>query len=160
MVRIMWRGEFDQILLNPFHAGGYLLASGFNFSSLGSVAAGVVVIILAFPATGAVVTVWGLGAFTGLLAVGVLFYMALLLFFCSLTLVVVYAGRFIDLMERLMDFSAFPSDIYPLTARMVYDVAFPFAVFICFPAQALLGRINLVMAGGGGGGGGFFLARA
>jgi ABC-2 type transport system permease protein len=148
MARIMWRGEFDQILLKPFHTGGYLLVSGFDFTQLGSIVAGIVVIALALPATGAVITVWNLLACAGFLVAGIVLYLALTLFFCSLSLVIINSSRFIDLMERMLDFSSFPADVYSPAARMVYEVAAPFAVFICFPAQALLGRYDLAMAGG------------
>jgi ABC-2 type transport system permease protein len=158
MVQIVWKGEFDQILLKPFHSGGYLLASGFDFSKVGSIAAGIVVIVLAYPATGAVLTIGGLAGFFGFLAAGVLLYMAFILFFCSLTLVIINSNRFIELMDRLFDFAGYPSEIYPGPARILFDVAVPFALCIGFPARALLGRFDVLMAAGAGAAVLFFLA--
>jgi ABC-2 type transport system permease protein len=150
MVEIMWRGELDQMLLKPFHSGAYLLASGFDFSKIGSIAAGAAVIVIGFPATGATLTVWGLAVFTACLAAGLLLYMAFLLFFCALTIVIINSNRFIELMERLFNFAEYPSEIYPRVARLAFDVGVPFAVFIGFPARALLGRLDWVMAGAAG----------
>jgi ABC-2 type transport system permease protein len=158
IMRIMWKGDFDRVLLKPFHSGGLLLVSGFDFQRIGSAAAGIVVIVLAFPATGSVVTVWGLLAFFALLAAGVVLYLAMTLLFCALTVTIVNSGRFGELMDRMMDFSAYPSELFPKVARTVYEVGLPFAVFICFPTRALLGRLDLVMAGGAAAAVAFFLA--
>jgi ABC-2 type transport system permease protein len=143
--RIIWRGDFDRVLLKPFHAGGFLLVSGFDFQNLGTIGAGVVILAIALPATGATVTATGLLAFLALLTAGIVLYLAVTLVFCALTVTAIFSGRLQELIGRLMDFSGYPSEIFPKAARVVYEIAVPFAVFICFPARALLGRLDLIM---------------
>ena len=39
--QIIKRGDMDRILLKPFHAGGFILISGFDLQKLGTIGAGI-----------------------------------------------------------------------------------------------------------------------
>ena len=142
------KGDFDRILLKPYHSAGFVLASGFSFQSAGSILAGAVILTLSLGASGATPGVLDILAFLALLPCAVILHMAVTLLFCSITTMVVHSRRFSELFDRILDFSGYPAEVFPNLARLVYVVVVPFAIFIYFPARALLGKLDVFMVVG------------
>ncbi|MBN1699616.1 MAG: ABC-2 family transporter protein, partial [Spirochaetales bacterium] len=119
ILQVVRKGDLDRILLKPFHSGGFILASGFRFESIGSIAAGIIVLVLAMPATGAAVTISGIIVFLVLIVCGTFLFMGVLLLFCAITVTGIFSGRISELIDRLLDYAGYPSEIYPGISRAV-----------------------------------------
>lgn len=144
------KGEFDRLLLKPYPPIGILLVSGFNYFGLGSIIAGIIVIIFALGKQNLPVRPEQLILFVILMICGIIFYMAVTVFYCTLVLMVIFTGRISEILDKFLRFSEFPVEIFPQLVQLILIIIIPFAVWVYFPAQALLNRLNWMAFAGAG----------
>ena len=142
------KGDFDRLLVKPYPPMGVLLASGFQLSGAAPSLAGAVIIGWSLAKLDVVWHWWTLPLFVVLLLAGLCLYMALLILLCSIIIVIVQMGRLGEMFEKVVSFSDYPMSIYPRALRLFFSIALPFAVWINFPAQALLNRLDTAMIWG------------
>ena len=136
------QGDFDRLLLKPYPPIGILLISGFNFKNIGSILIGALIILFSAQALAL-----RPGLFQILLIVvcflsGLLFNMALDIFFCGIVIMLTQMGRIGDLIETLLGFSRYPVEIFSKVMRLIFLTVVPFAIWIYFPTQLLLNRLQ------------------
>jgi ABC-2 type transport system permease protein len=136
------KGEFDRLLLKPYPPIGVILASGFYYYGTGTIIAGIVVIAYAINKMQLMINPGQLGWFFLFLIAGLILYMGFMVLFCTLVVIFVFTFRAGEILDKILRFSEFPLEIFPRLTRVVFITVFPFAVWIYFPAQALLGRLE------------------
>lgn len=136
-------GEFDRLLLKPYPAIGVILSSGFYYQALGSIIAGLIVIQIALKQLMLTVSWWKVGVFAGFFMGGILLYMTITILYCVLIIMMTYMGRLGEIVDKLLQFSQNPIDILPSAARIISTTILPIAVWIYFPAETLLNRLDI-----------------
>ena len=136
------QGDFDRLLLKPYPPIGILLISGFNFKNSGSIFIGAIIILFS-----AQTLALRPGLFQILLIVvcfllGLLFNMALDIFYCGIVIIFIQMGRIGDVFDTLLGFSRYPVEIFSKIIRIIFLTAVPFAIWIYYPTQLLLNRIQ------------------
>lgn len=145
VMNLVWKGDFDRLLLKPYPSIGILLSSGFYSYGAGSLLAGSLVIGFAIQHLHLHVAWWQWGMFIFFVAAGLLLYMSILVFYCATVIVLVHNRRFWEMLTNLLRFSDYPLDIYPNVMRAVFLTFLPFAVWNYAPSQVLLGRLDDVV---------------
>lgn len=136
------KGEFDRLLLKPYPPIGILLASGFYYYGIGTIIAGIVVIVYAVHKLQLLINFGQIGLFFLFVTSGLILYMGFMVFFCTLVIIFVFTFRAGEIIDKFLRFSEFPMEIFPRLTRMIFVTVLPFAVWIYFPAQTLLGRLE------------------
>ena len=142
MPSLVQYGQFDSYLIKPYPPLAMLFTKGFSYRSIMTVLAGLAALTYTI-VTGHFSVGWRqILLFSALFGAGLLLYMTMLIFFCAVTLRLVNTTRFKDILDRLTFFGSFPAEIYSHGLQAVYLIALPIALWVYFPAQALLGRLD------------------
>lgn len=141
---IVWKGDFDRYLLKPYSTIGVLMTGCFSFNNIGTVISGIIITIYYASILNVKITL--VGAALTVLAVicAVLLYMALLIFFSGIVIVMVQAGRIWEILDSILKFSEYPVEIFPRALQLVFLIFFPIAVFVYFPTQIMLQRLDII----------------
>ena len=143
IINLIWRGDFDRVLLKPYPPIGILLTSGFNFRHFGSVIAGLVVALVAAGKLNLSIGLVQIGLFILGLIFGLLLNMAIDIVFCGIVITIVQTGRLDDFFDKILYFFRYPIEIFPKVIQVTFITVIPFAIWVYFPTQVLLNRINL-----------------
>lgn len=140
--KLIWGGGLDRLLLRPYSSVGMILANGFSLDGIGTVLAGMIIIIVMF---------WKLqlrihitAALTSLLAIGmglVLFAAFDILLACVM-IRLVNIGRLNEVFDTLTKFAQYPMELFPGAAKFVFITIVPFAVWVNIPCKILLDGIQ------------------
>lgn len=136
-------GEFDRLLLKPYPAIGIILAGGFYYQALGSIIAGFIVCGISLNRLGLVLSWWQAGVFAVFFGGGILLYMTITILYCALAIRLTSMGRLGEILDKLLQFSQFPQEILPQAARLITLTFLPVAVWIYFPTETLLNRLDI-----------------
>ncbi len=145
---MVWRGEFDRLLALPYKPINTLLASGFDLSQIGVLFTGLFLAIFGGMRLGVQL---GIQQFLILLlsfSSGIFLYLAFMVFYCTIMVMVTKIGRFQEVIDTLFSFIGYPAEIFPRTVQIVLSTILPFLVIVYFPAQVLLDRATLFMVPG------------
>jgi ABC-2 type transport system permease protein len=142
---LVWKGDFDRLLLKPYSPIGVLLCSGFQLNGVGSCLAGLLVTITAFLRLDVSIGLWTFPLLALMLVCGLMLYMAITITFAAIVIMLVQMGRIGEMIEKIMDFGTYPLNIFPLGIRILMVTVLPFAVWTYYPAQILLQRIDYQM---------------
>ncbi|QWU14725.1 ABC-2 type transport system permease protein [Paenibacillus sophorae] len=142
VMQMVWKGEFDRLLLKPYPPIGVLLCSGFQLNGIGSCIAGLTVTSLAFHRLHIDLTFTKLLMMMVSLVCGVILFMAVNIFYSAIVIMIVQMGRIDEMFDRITDFGNYPTNIFPVALRMVMVTFLPFAIWTYYPAQILLGRLD------------------
>jgi ABC-2 type transport system permease protein len=142
---LVWKGEFDRLLLKPYPPIGVLLCSGFQLNGMGSCIAGLLVTTLAYLRLDVTISIWTLPLLLLILICGLVLYMAVTITFAALVIMMIQMGRMNEMFEKIMDFGSYPMNIFPAGVRILLITLLPFAVWTYYPSQILLHRIDYQM---------------
>ncbi|THF74084.1 ABC transporter permease [Cohnella fermenti] len=142
VMNLVWKGDFDRLLLKPYPPIGVILCSGFNLGGIGSLLAGILVLSLAARRVELHLSPGTLLMLLIVTLCGLLLYMAISVLFSSILIMLVQMGRIGEMFDRIMDFANYPVNIFPLFLRTALIVGLPFAVWTYYPAQLLLNRAD------------------
>ncbi len=143
IVQLMWQGEFDRLLLKPFPPLLNLLTGGFSPSAIGTLLIGGGTIAWTWVRSGAALTWSAFFLFLLFLGVGVMLSLSATILFSTLTVRWVDPMRLSEVLDKMFFFGYYPLDVYPLVWRTLFITVLPFSVAVYWPAQALLGRLDL-----------------
>ncbi len=141
--RLMVRGEFDRLLLKPFPPLLQLFTSGFSPYSLGTLLLGCGIVAWTWLRSGADLTLSAFFSFLVFLTIGVMLSLSASILYCALTVRWVYTSMLRLLLDFMFYYTGRPLDVYPLFWRTLFITVLPFSVAVHWPAQALLGRLDL-----------------
>lgn len=143
MNQFVQKGQLDKLLLKPYPVIGSILSDGFNMSSAGTIIAGIAIIIYSVHKLSLHITAMQILFLISVYMAGIIFYSSVLIFFCSVNILIVFIGRLGDIFDKLMQFSEYPVEIFPEVGRFIFVTIIPIAVWIYFPAQVLLNRFEM-----------------
>lgn len=138
---LVWKGELDRILVKPYPAIGILLSSGFNYYGLGSIIAGITIMFYATLKLQITYSVINILNFLLFIFFGLILYMAVTVIYCTVIVIIVFAGRTGEIFDKLLRFAEFPVVIYSGIIRFTMLTFIPFAIWVNFPTSALLGKL-------------------
>jgi ABC-2 type transport system permease protein len=136
-------GSFDRFLVLPYQPITVILSKGFSYRSFGTMLAGGIALTYSIIRLGAILQWWHLLFFIILFVIGMLLYVSFLILYCTLTLVIINTIRFKDIFDNIVSYSLFPAEIFSAAIKLVYLTIIPIALWIYYPVQALLGRLDL-----------------
>lgn len=136
-------GSFDRFLVLPYQPMTVILSKGFSYRSFGTMLAGTIALIYSIIRLGVIVRWWHLFLFIVFLLIGMLLYISFLILYCTLTLVIINTFRLRDIFDKIVSYSLFPAEIFSGAIKVIYLTIIPIALWIYYPVQALLGRLNL-----------------
>jgi ABC-2 type transport system permease protein len=139
------KGDFDRLLLKPYPPIGVLLTSGFNSNGIGTVLAGIAVTWYSIVQLHLNIGIVQILLFAAVMISGLLMYMAMIVLFSCIVIMIIQMGRIGELLDVLLRFADYRLQILPQMMRITFVTLIPFAIFNYYPAQLLLGRAdNLV----------------
>jgi ABC-2 type transport system permease protein len=136
-------GSFELTLLRPRSPLLILVCQGLDPIGLSRLAGGIALFVFAFahlPAPNAL----GVLAFVLLFALALLVLFSLALFMSGTLFVWVGNGRVYELLDVILNFAQYPMSIFPKAFELIASVAMPIAMVAFIPAQALLGRSDVL----------------
>jgi len=139
----MQSGFMDRLLILPYSSIGIILTRGFNYKGFGTAAAGLIALVITIIHLPGQLHWWYLLQFLFFLAMGILLSISLLILFCTIALRIIYVMRLKEVKDRVLFFASFPAEIYSGVIRFMYLTVMPIGIWIYYPAQALLGRLNI-----------------
>jgi ABC-2 type transport system permease protein len=142
-IGLIRNGDFDRFLLKPFSPMELLMATSFTMEGIGTLFAGIAVIIYAGTKINLLVSLWTVTLFLVCIVVGLIFNAALDIIHCSLIILTVADGGVQGIINAYLRFSEYPLEIYPKYIQLLFVTLIPMAIFIYYPAQALLGRVDI-----------------
>jgi ABC-2 type transport system permease protein len=141
-------GSFDRVFLWPAHALVSILTRGTNIYAGATALAGLAGLAMMVARLGLRPSPLVLLASIGCFIAGMAFYIALLILYCACTLFMVKMDRLREVLDRVVFFASFPTDLYAGAGKAPLLVASPVALWVYFPAQILLGRASSLAFGG------------
>lgn len=136
-------GLFDVYFLRPYSPLLVIFAEGLNYYSIGNILAGIALFVYSAIKISLKFEITGVLLFLMFFAVGILFYLAILIFFLTIALKLVYVFKLFELKDRLVTQANIPADVFSGVFKIIFMSVFPFALWAYFPAQALMGRLNI-----------------
>ncbi|HEX3047402.1 MAG TPA: ABC-2 family transporter protein [Bacillota bacterium] len=144
-IELVRKGDFDRLLLKPYPPIGIILTGGFNFSSIGTIAAGLVITFYSMNAMKLGISLLQMGQLLLCLSCGLVFIMAIYILYCSIMIMVIQMQRIIEILNNLLRFADFPLEIFSKTAKVVLTTVIPIIIWNYVPAQILLQRANPIL---------------
>jgi ABC-2 type transport system permease protein len=141
--RIIRNGEFDRLLLKPYPPIGVILTGGFYYYGIGPVLAGLAVITYSCISLGQTINPLQILLFLGFMLLGIIFYLGILVFYCVITVRLYYTGRLSEIFDKFLTFSQYPVEIFNMILRVGFLTVIPLAIWVYFPAQSLLNRLDI-----------------
>jgi len=135
-------GNFDRLFVWPPQVLVSLLSRGTNVQAAATVLAGAIGSGMMVARLGLHLTWAKMLAFAVFFAAGLIFYLALLVVYSACTLFMVKMERLREVFDRVLFFASFPADLYAGAGKAALIVAFPLALWVYLPVQALLGRLE------------------
>lgn len=142
ITEMVQKGDFDRLLLKPYPPIGVILTSGFNFRNFGTLVAGVIVAVLAAGSLRLTLGWVQIGLVILTVLFGLLLNMALDIMFCSVIVLVIHTIRLGEFFDNFLNFARYPVEIFSKVVRIAFLTFMPFAIWIYFPTQVLLNRID------------------
>lgn len=141
-------GNFDRLLLIPYPSIIVLLSKGFTWTSLGTLLAGCISLILTIRLNDLSLSVIQILLFAITLFGGIILHVSLLIIYCSILLRLIYVERLREIFDRITFFSSFPAEVYSHIVKFFYLTIIPVGLWVWFPAKILLGHIDLLVIWG------------
>lgn len=142
---LIYEGSLDQLLLRPYSSIGMILANGFSLDGIGTVAAGVVISLVAMLRM-QLLPPWYLWVITALsIIVSLLFFVAFDIFLASVMIRLVQIGRLNEMFATIAKFGQYPLEVYPKGMRLLFSTVIPFAVWINIPCKIFLYGLQVYM---------------
>lgn len=152
---MMANGEFDRLMIKPRRPLLLILTGGFQPSGLGSVIAGIILVVISSARAGLPPGAMGVLVFLALLGVRLVFQVAVQVLYCFFTLRWVYPMRLSEIMDKVQAWGNYPLEIFPRALGVVFSTVVPFSIACHWPARALLEPVGLMALGAVAGTGAF-----
>lgn len=143
VANLIYKGDFDRILLKPYPPIGTIMASGFTANSLGTLLTGLFIVIYTGIRMGLSISLFQFALVAICIVFGLLFFASINIMYCSIAIMIVYMGGIWDLIESVLNVSTYPKEIFPKIVQTVFLTMVPFLVMVYFPAQVLLNRAEI-----------------
>jgi ABC-2 type transport system permease protein len=143
VLNLINKGEFDRLLLKPYPPIGILLTSGFYLYSFGTIIAGIALVAFSIHRMHLIIGFGQLGLFFLFLISGLILYTAISVLYCTVVIMLVFVARLGEILDKILRFSEYPIEIFPRVTRIIFITVLPFAIWVYFPAQALIDRVKI-----------------
>jgi len=144
-IGLVRNGDFDGTSFKAyFLLLAYLLATSFSMDGIGTLAAGIAVIVYASIKMNLIISLWAILIFIACIVAGLVFNAALDIIHCSLILLTVADGGVSGIMNAYLRLSEYPLEIYPKYIQLLFVTLLPLAVICLLSCTGLyLGRVDL-----------------
>lgn len=139
---IVRKGDFDRLLLKPYPSIGIILTSGFNIKNSSSVIVGFILTIYGVNNLKLTLGLSELLLVMTCFIFGFILNLAIDIFYCGVTIVLVQINRFEEFIENVLNFSRYPVEIFLKIARIFILSFIPLALWVYYPTQVFLHRID------------------
>lgn len=137
------KGTLDFVLLKPADAQFLVSTARFHLWRVFSLVTAGVIFGLAFARIDAAPTPGGVGMAVVLLAAAVLLLYSLWILIVSAAFIVVKVDNLTYLFSSIFDAARWPSSVFRGAVKFLFTFVIPLAVMTTYPAEALLGRLEL-----------------
>jgi ABC-2 type transport system permease protein len=136
-------GLFDRYLVYPYPPIGLLLTNGFDYQSVGTLLAGVITVIYSIIKLKLHIDITVILLFFFFQVQGILLYLAFIIFYCAIALKLINIKRLDEILNNIFFFGNFPAEVFSGILQFIYLSVLPLAIWIYYPAQVLLDRIEI-----------------
>src|SRR5690606_13129935 len=98
---LVHEGDLDRFLIKPAPALGIIIGSGFSLNGIGSIFAGVAIIIYSVHSLELVITILQIALFIMTLFFGVVLYLGIEVFFICSVIILINIGRLDDILQTI-----------------------------------------------------------
>ena len=137
-------GHFELFLLKPYPALLLIFAGGFNYYSIGTILAGIILSIYALIKLNLIIGFIQILLFWTFFFIGILFYLSIMIFFLCISFILIYIFNLFEIKDRLISLAHFPAEIYSGLFKTIYLIFFPLAIWTYYPSQTFLGKLNII----------------
>jgi len=139
---VVQNGLFDRYMLMPYSSIGLLLTKGFTYRAFGTVVAGIVAMLIVVSRIEISIGLSEILLFILFIVAGLLLYISLLILYSVVALRLIYVDRLKEIFNKIVEFGSFPAEIFSGSFKFFYLAILPIGIWIYYPAQALLGRVD------------------
>lgn len=135
-------GSFDRLLNKPYSPLVLIFSGGFNFLGIGPLLAGLAVFFYSLSRNAISMGVSDVLVFMVFMVSGLVLYTAILTVYCAVLIHLQSMNRLEEIMDKFLRLSEYPLNIYPQGAQWMLSLLLPLAVWIYYPSQAILHRLD------------------
>ena len=144
-ISLVRQGDLDRLLLRPYSPNNTLLATSFNQDGIVTMLTGLAIIIYISVSLNLAVTFSAVVLFVLCMVFAMIMGVSLDIFHNGIIVLTVADGGLQGIMNAYLRFAEYPIQIYPKLLQVAFTTVFPIAMYIYFPTQALLGRMDLTL---------------
>ncbi|MCL2633721.1 MAG: ABC-2 family transporter protein [Oscillospiraceae bacterium] len=137
-------GSFEIVLLKPISPIFFMIAANFDPECVGMIVGGTVLFTIAIVHTG-VASVMAVGQFLILFTAGFAVMAGINMLMAATSFKWVGNSRIPEIFDSMMEFGKYPATIFPKPLQGIAAFVFPVSMIGFFPAQALLGDLEMYM---------------
>lgn len=138
-------GIFDNILVRPYNTLIYLMTGGIDLEGFGEITVGIIIILFALSNLTTTITVVAVLYMLAILIFALIFTFSMSVFVAALSVKFTQATALLDLFYHTVEFGKYPITIYGITGRFLFTFIIPFGLAAFYPAQALLGFVDITL---------------
>jgi len=135
-------GSFDRLLNKPYSALVLIFSGGFNFLGIGTLGAGIVILVYSIDINNLRINNLELIIFAIFMIFGLILYISMLIVYCAILIHLVSMNRLEEIMDKFLRFSEYPLNIYPAVTQWLLTIFIPLSLWVYYPAQILLHRFD------------------
>lgn len=139
---VVQQGIFDRYLLMPYPTIGLLLTKGFAYRAIGTLSAGAIALYIVINRINVPIGLFEIFMFVLLLVAGIVLYISILILYSIVALRLVYVDRLKEIFQKIVEFGSFPAEIFTGALRFCYLAILPIGIWMYYPSQAILGRLD------------------
>ena len=138
-VQLMVRkGELDTLLLRPFSSLGMILSRGFSVENIGSVFAGILLVVYGAGKSRVALTLWDISGFLLAILGGLLFFLSIDILYSCMVVFFIHIGRLKEIFDNIAKFGEYPLEMFSRGIQGVLFTVLPMALWVNVPCKILL----------------------
>lgn len=142
------KGQLDILLLRPVSSLAMVLSRGFSFENIGSVFAGLVLVVYGIENSGVRLSVWKILGFIFAILAGLLFFLSIDILYCCMVVFLIHIGRLKEIFDNIAKFGQYPLEMFSKGLQGVLFTVLPMALWVNVPCKILLEGIHLYLFSG------------
>lgn len=131
-------GSFDRLLNKPYSVLILIFSGGFNFLSIGTLTAGIIILNYGISLNNLINGVYEYLIFVIYIFFGLILYVSMLIIYCAVVIHLVAMNRLEEIMDKFLRFSEYPVNIYSVIIKSILLLLIPLSLFTYYPAVILL----------------------
>ncbi len=144
IVNYVREGTLDYVLLKPIDSQFWLSVKKFSFAGIPEIILGLTIVFFSAIKTGVQFSPFNILIFLLSLFIGFVILYSLWFFIAASSIWFVKTWNATEVLRALLAAGRYPVTAYPVILRFVFTLLLPVAFLTTFPAEAVLGELNVI----------------